>query len=169
MGGWGALTDEQWALVAPLLPPPSPYDRGRPSHDLADPGHNRRLLDAILYKLRENIPWYDLPSGPPAFFPPWPTVYRRFRFWRKDGLLTHVIRTLFNDMLERGGLSVPTALETGRLSIDHRDGQMILLAEPALQGTWQLDVARLFFALIVGGDATRTLPDLKRGPNGKPK
>jgi transposase len=24
------LTDEQWRLIEPILPPPSPFDRGRP-------------------------------------------------------------------------------------------------------------------------------------------
>lgn len=160
------LTDEQWALVAPLFPPPSPYDRnhgcgcnhscgcgrgrGRPSLDQTDPGHNRRVLDAILYKLRERLPWYDLPVGPPAYFPPWPTCYRRYRRWQKDGILDKVFATLFLHLRHIGELDLVDALHSGRLAIHRQDGRLLLQAtDPALQGTWQLDVARLFFALAL--------------------
>ena len=72
------LTDEQWALVEPLLPPPS--TGGRPEK------HPRReIVNAILYVLRTGCAWRMLPRD----FPPWQTVYWYFKRWRDDGTVAH--------------------------------------------------------------------------------
>jgi len=68
------LTDAQWAVLEPLVPPPRPG--GRP------PKHPRReLVDAMLYVLRSGEAWRLLPHD----LPPWQTVYHSFRLWRRDG------------------------------------------------------------------------------------
>ncbi|MFB9931149.1 IS5 family transposase [Amycolatopsis halotolerans] len=72
------MTDAQWALVGPLLPPPGNItDKGgRPEK------HPRRLvLDAIFYLARGGIAWRQMPSD----FPPAMTVYDIFRRWTKTG------------------------------------------------------------------------------------
>lgn len=70
------LTDEQWALLEPLLPPAKPGGRPR-SVDL------REVADAMLYLLRTGCPWRSLPHD----LPPWGTVWAYFRRWRADGTL----------------------------------------------------------------------------------
>jgi transposase len=68
------LTDAEWALLEPLIPPPKVG--GRPSL------HSRReICDAILYQLRGGAAWRLLPHD----FPPWQTVYHYFRLWRLEG------------------------------------------------------------------------------------
>jgi len=47
------LTDEQWELIAPHLPPPKRM--GRPRTD------DRRTLERILWVLRAGARWQDLP------------------------------------------------------------------------------------------------------------
>ena len=70
------LTDEEWALLAPLLPPPP--RRGRP------PKWPRRVLaDAVVYVIRSGCWWRMLPRE----YPPWQTVYSHFRRWWRGGLL----------------------------------------------------------------------------------
>jgi transposase len=67
-----SLTDAQWQLLQPLLPPPgnTAGRGGRPEkHD------RRRVLDAIFYLVRGGIAWAALP----AEFPPAKTVYGIFR------------------------------------------------------------------------------------------
>jgi putative transposase len=67
------LTDDQWALVEPLLP--RPKKMGRP------PADRRAVLNAILYLVRTGCQWRLLPHD----FPPWSTVHTWYRRWRKDG------------------------------------------------------------------------------------
>jgi putative transposase len=66
------LTDAEWAVLAPLLPPPP--IRSRPRIYPA-----RRVLDAIFYLLRSGCAWRLLPKE----YPPWPTVYYHFRQWKR--------------------------------------------------------------------------------------
>lgn len=68
------LTDAEWTLLEPLLPPESPVGRPR-LHSL------RTILNAIFYALRTGGAWRFLPQE----WPPWKTIYHYFRRWRLDG------------------------------------------------------------------------------------
>jgi hypothetical protein len=48
------LTDEEWALLEPLLPPPRGHGRPYQNH--------RRILNGILFVLHTGVPWRDLPE-----------------------------------------------------------------------------------------------------------
>jgi transposase len=80
------LTDEQWALLAPLLPPPR--RTGRPRAD------DRRTLDAILFVLRTGCRWQDLPRefGAPT------TAWERLRAWEEAGVWERVWRALLGTL-----------------------------------------------------------------------
>src|SRR4051794_5132865 len=67
------LTDEQFALVEPLLP--QRKRTGRPPADL------REVLNGIFYLVRSGCQWRLLPHD----FPPWSTVHTWYRRFRKDG------------------------------------------------------------------------------------
>ena len=69
------LTDEQWAVLEPLLPPPHANCRPRQA-DL------REVMNAILYLLRSGCPWRHLPHD----LPPYRTVFYYFTKWRKCGV-----------------------------------------------------------------------------------
>jgi putative transposase len=64
------LTDEQWAVLQPLLPPARPGGRPRKT-DL------REVLNALFYLNRTGCTWRALPHD----FPPWKTVYNYFQDW----------------------------------------------------------------------------------------
>jgi putative transposase len=88
------LSDTEWALLAPLLPPPKPTGRPRKWPD-------RLIADAVFYVLRSGCAWRMLPHE----FPPWPTVFSRFRRWRLDGTLRRahdVLRVLARRQAGRG-------------------------------------------------------------------
>ncbi len=72
------MTDAQWALLEPLLPPPG-NTAGRGGRPEKHP--RRRMLDAIFYVVRGGIAW----SALPAEFPPAKTVYGLFRRWVRAG------------------------------------------------------------------------------------
>lgn len=78
-----ALGDEQWAEIAPLLPP----EVGR----VARPSKsNRRMVDAMVWILKTGSPWRDLPRH----FGPWQSVYTRFRRWTQQGVWARVLDKL---------------------------------------------------------------------------
>ncbi|MFF8855664.1 IS5 family transposase [Streptomyces althioticus] len=82
-GGYPSdLTDEQWALVEPLLPPPRTGPKGgrREKHP------RRRIVNAILYVVRTGCAWRQLPHD----FPPWQTVYWYFVRWHDEGTVIRV-------------------------------------------------------------------------------
>jgi putative transposase len=69
------LTDAEWALLEPFVPPASHVGRPRK-------WPLRRIVEAILYLLRGGLPWQMLPPC----FPPVSTVRRWFYLWRNNGL-----------------------------------------------------------------------------------
>jgi putative transposase len=93
------LTDREWVLIEPYLPPAR--KRGRPrSWSL------REIVDAIFYVLRGGITWRLLPSD----FPPWQTAYRWFATWRDGGLFERINHALLMADRERVGRGAsPTA------------------------------------------------------------
>jgi transposase len=76
------LTDEQWARIAPLLPPQKPVI-GRPMLD------HRQIVGGMLWIAGTGASWRALP----AEFGPWHTVYSRYRRWRSDGIWQRIIGT----------------------------------------------------------------------------
>src|SRR3954451_18280438 len=77
------LTDAQWEILRPLLPPPP--GGGRPR--ITD---MREVLNAILYVLRSGCAWDLLPHD----FPPAGTAYGYFRQWQRDGTILRIHETL---------------------------------------------------------------------------
>jgi putative transposase len=77
------LTDAQWAILRPLLPPPPGGGRPRTT-DL------REVVNAILYVLRTGCAWDLLPHD----FPPPGTVYDYFSRWRRDGTIARIHEAL---------------------------------------------------------------------------
>jgi putative transposase len=78
------LTDPQWALVSPHVPPAKAGGRPRTTEI-------RAVFDAILYLLRTGCQWRQLPAD----LPPWPTVHGYFRRWRLAGFWTVLHRALY--------------------------------------------------------------------------
>ena len=69
------VTDEQWRLIEPSIPPPK--WGGRPREvDL------REVINGILYVNRTGCAWRHLPHD----FPPWGTVHWYYREFRIHGI-----------------------------------------------------------------------------------
>ena len=69
------LTDLEWALIAPIIPPPKATGRPRKTA-------MRDVVDAILYVASTGCAWRMLPND----FPPVSTVRYYFYGWRNDGI-----------------------------------------------------------------------------------
>ena len=120
------LTDDQWRLVEPLLPPLPPS--GRPPHD------RRRVLEAIFYKLVTDFPWVDLP---PTSYPPAHTVYHHYGRWRRLGVLHRILAALQEDLRTRGGLDLQQALQDGQIRIGGEGDLAPVIIPDDLAKTWQ--------------------------------
>ena len=69
------VTDAQWLLLEPLVPPAKTGGRQRRVH-------LREICNGIFYVLRAGCAWRLLPHD----LPPWQTVYGYFRAWRQAGV-----------------------------------------------------------------------------------
>jgi putative transposase len=79
------LTDEQWNLLEPLIPPAKQNRGGRPRNV-----NMREIVNAIFYLNRSGCQWDMLPHD----LPPKSTVYEYFSQWREDGTLNNILTTL---------------------------------------------------------------------------
>src|SRR5260370_37559571 len=68
------LTDAQWQLIAPLIPPAKPGGRDRETN-------MREAINAIQYRARSGCAWRNLPHD----FPPHGTVWFYYSTWMRDG------------------------------------------------------------------------------------
>ena len=73
------LTDQQWELIKPLLPPVFKWHRP-PTID------RREVVNAILYMLRTGCQWRLLPHD----FPRWSTVHYYYWTWRREGVMPRI-------------------------------------------------------------------------------
>jgi len=86
------LTDEEWRVIEPYLPPAKPTGRPRV-------WPMREIVNAIFYVLRGGIAWRLMPSD----FPPWSTVYRWFAAWRDTAVFERINHALVMADRERCG------------------------------------------------------------------
>jgi putative transposase len=93
-GAGQALSDEQYALLTPLIPPAKPGGRPRTT-DM------RRLPDGLFYPVRTGCQWRHPP--PPPAFPPWRTVYGYMRAFADAGVWESMRHQLVMMLREQGG------------------------------------------------------------------
>jgi putative transposase len=86
------LTDREWVLLEPLLPPATPGGRPR-SINL------RVILNGLLYVLRSGCQWRLLPRT----YGPWSTVYAYYRAWRLQGVWERIHSVLRRRLRRQGG------------------------------------------------------------------
>src|SRR6201995_4216081 len=93
------LTDAEWALVGPLIPPAKPGGRPRDVNV-------REVLNAIFYVLWTGCQWKALPKD----LPPKSTVHDYLELWNWDGTLERIHHALYVAVREKEGREAsPTA------------------------------------------------------------
>ena len=92
------LTDAEWAVLEPLLPPPC--GQGRPRR-----WPLRAVVNAIFYVLRGSCPWRMLPKD----LPPWRTAYRWFARLRRAGTWADLNALVMADRERVGRSPSPSA------------------------------------------------------------
>jgi putative transposase len=87
------LTDAEWELLKPMIPPAKPGGRPRSTDE-------RELLNAIFYMLRAGCAWRLLPHD---FGIAWETVYAYTHDWREDGTIKCMHDFLRSEVRQRAG------------------------------------------------------------------
>ncbi|MET8577926.1 IS5 family transposase [Streptomyces sp. NPDC005012] len=83
--GRGDLTNREWSLLEPHLPPSG--GRGGRWND------HRTVVNGILFRVRTGVPWRDLPER----YGSWKTVYERHRRWSADGTWDRILHAVQAD------------------------------------------------------------------------
>ena len=83
MGERIGVSDEEWALIGPLLP----SERGRGCRPADD---NRRYFEGMLWMARTGAQWRHLPDE----YGKWNSVFRRYRRWVQTGVFEALLETL---------------------------------------------------------------------------
>ena len=78
------VTDEEWAEVAPLIPPARRGGRKRTVNI-------REVFNGLMYVLSTGCQWRALPKE----FPPRSTVFDYFGLWQADGTLRRIQAALY--------------------------------------------------------------------------
>src|SRR5215472_3594430 len=93
-------TEEEWAVIAPLLPPA--HRRGRPRETSL-----RRVVEAIFYIAQSCCQWRMLPQD----YLPFTTVQYYFYRWRDDGTWQHINHMLVRQACELAGRQASPTVE----------------------------------------------------------
>lgn len=133
------VTDEQWAVLAPLFPELKPREdgRGRPPVD------TRAVLDGVLWILRTGARWQDMPER----FPAYQTCHRRFQAWVSSGVLRQVLETLAEDLRSRGKLDLSECFIDGTFASAKKGA--LESARPSVAKaprSWQSQTAMVFLS-----------------------
>ena len=93
------LTDDEWALVKPLI---APAKRGGNKRHVDE----RAIVDGLMYILSTGCQWRALPKD----LPPRSTVHDYFDLWNWDGTLDRIHHALYEKCREQAGREAsPTA------------------------------------------------------------
>jgi len=86
------VSDEQWAVLEPLLP--AAKKRGRPREV-----NLREVVNGIVYLNRTGCQWRALPHD----LPPWPTVHDYYRRFRRAGVWPTINDALVKQVRTQAG------------------------------------------------------------------
>ena len=93
------LTDAEWALVGPVIPPAKRGGRKREKNE-------RELVNGIMYVLSTGCQWRYIPKD----LPPRSTLHDYLDLWNYDGTIEKIHHTLYVKCREQAGREAsPTA------------------------------------------------------------
>ncbi len=129
------LSDDQWSIIAPLLPKLT--SRGRPWRD------NREVLEGILWILHSGARWQDLPKE----YPSASTCWRRLKMWEEDETWLKIWRKFISLLDKRGLVDWEEAFIDGSFFPAKKGAQKS--AKPSVvkaQSLWYWQTARVFLS-----------------------
>lgn len=133
------LTNEQWTIVANLLPAEvvRADRRGRPWSD------RRKVFNGVLWVLRTGAPWQDLPPR----YGSYQTAHRRFQNWVRSGVVENILLALAQHLRDAGGLDLKECFVDGTFVPAKKGGAW--WAKPSVAKapkSWALPTAMVFLS-----------------------
>src|SRR5918999_32553 len=120
------LTDEEWQILAPLLPPDKAGGRPR-KYPL------REVINGIQYILRGGCAWRLMPHD----LPHWQTAYQTFRAWRQDGTWLRIhdqLRARVRTQMGRHPQPSAAIIEAQTVKTTKKGGRMAMTARRSSMG-----------------------------------
>jgi transposase len=133
------LTDEQWAVLEPLIGemPRRADGRGRPWRS------SREVLNGILWILRTGAQWAELPKR----YPPYQTCHRRYQRWVRTGRFERVLEALARALEERGKLDLSEYFIDGTFIAAKKGAAVWVRPSGAkARSSWQWQTALVFLS-----------------------
>ena len=90
------LSDEQWEVLAPLLPPQPRTGRRRQ--------HDRQVLNSLVYRLKTGVRYKDIPRS--ESYAAKSTVYHWLKRWSEEGVLEGIWRKLLSLLEAKGAIDL---------------------------------------------------------------
>src|SRR5438128_1247045 len=138
------LTDEQWLVLEPLLPPVVAAGAPRKT-DL------RQVINAVNYRLHNGCAWHNLPHD----FPAEGTVRGYFHDWRRHGLwqqLNDTLRRLVRQSEGRGAEPTAAIIDSQSVKASRTSGVRGYDAGKKVKGTKRhilVDTMGLLLCVVV--------------------
>lgn len=100
-------------------------------------------MEGILWILRSGARWKDLPRD----FPPYQTCHRWFQIWQRQGVMRKILRTLAEDLRDRGQLDLTETFIDGSFA-SAKKGVKKSVKPSGARGprSWQLRTAQVYLS-----------------------
>jgi transposase len=135
------LSDEQWAIIEPLIPPYQAREDGKGRPRIHD---DRSVINGILWVLRTGACWSDLPDR----YPSSSTCYRRFSHWVNTGILRKILETLARDLEQRGGIDLEECFIDGTFVVAKKGGAVLERPSGArVRSSWLLSTLLVYHSV----------------------
>lgn len=90
------LSEKQWQVIAPLLPPQPRTGRRRE--------HDRQVLNSLVYRLKTGVRYRDIPRT--EDYAAKSTVYHWLSKWSEAGVLDYIWRQLLAELEAKGEIDL---------------------------------------------------------------
>lgn len=90
------LSEEQWRVIAPLLPPQPRTGRRRE--------HDRQVLNSLVYRLKTGVRYRDIPRS--EDYAAKSTVYHWLSKWSEAGVLERIWQQLLAELEAAGDINL---------------------------------------------------------------